>query len=301
MKYQPYQQVKQYQHFKHINIINNITILFCCFALFLLACSSPKKGCDDPKATNYSFDADEPCEANLKEGDCPCVYPNLLVGFSPRHIATINGKDSTIAWNKDSTLLNEQKQAYFLQSFSFFISDFQLENKEGKLFTVAETTAIPIKGSSDLITIKNNLLLVQQNGTSNSLGTFRELGPFQAISFNIGLQNPENKADIKNVKMPSHPLNNSEMYKNNALSSAVISYKRAKTQVKADTLVLDGVTKTRVLFSKPKNFTIAQDAILSLHFDYQKLFYNVVFDSDSETVIQQKVLANFKDAFRVVE
>ena len=75
-----------------------ISSLLLTYCLFEVSCTASKKGCDDPNAVNYAFDADEPCTASLNEGDCPCTYPRLLFNTVAGFLTTQNGKDSIVAW-----------------------------------------------------------------------------------------------------------------------------------------------------------------------------------------------------------
>jgi hypothetical protein len=270
------------------------------FGLLLIsACNSPKKGCNDLNAVNYSFDADEPCEANLKEGDCPCVYPNLLLNFYPQHTFKKNGKDTIVKWNKDSILVNEFQQSYLIKSFSFFISNLQIKNSADQSFTVTDSSKIPILGSNNLSTISNNLVLLQSTSGTLTIGTFKETGTFKSLDFNVGLSYPENSTDILSTKMPIHPLNNTEMYRKEGLYSGKIIYQLGVNSSIIDTLTFTGIKSVSVNIPQTKKFEIAKDAFLILNFDCQKIFNNVNFGIDSKTVIETKVLDNFQNAFSI--
>ncbi len=273
--------------------------------IFEVSCTSPTKGCDDPNAVNYSFNADEPCTLNAKDGDCPCVYPRLLFNYVARYSISKNGKDSVVAWKDNLVLSNAKQQNYYLKRFSFFVSGITLI-QGGKSYSVVDTALIPIKKSatdSSTIKIINNQNLLSQDSKSIAIGTFRESGIFSELQLTIGLNDNESQANIKNIKMPgSHPLNTDSLYvaKDFKLLTGKIWYQSDTLRsTKPQFVWLNSTQSVKVAIPSSVLFKQAKDTELLLYFDYRKLFETVDFKNDNTTTIQQKIIKGFEKAFSV--
>lgn len=273
--------------------------------IFELSCTSPTKGCDDPNAVNYAFNADEPCTLNAKDGDCPCVYPRLVFDYVARYSTSKNGKDSIVPWKDNLVLFNTKQQNYYLKRFSFFVSGIELI-KGGKNFSVIDSSLIPVKTSakdSTLIKISNNQNLFGQESKITAIGTFRETGLFSELRFNIGLNDTENRANIYNIKMPgSHPLNTDSLYvtKDFKLQHGKIWYQSDTLKTtKPQFIWLNNTQKINILIPPSVSFKQAEDAKLYLYFDFRKLFLEVDFKNDNGITIEQKIRKGFENAFSV--
>jgi hypothetical protein len=280
-----------------------LLILFC---LVVVSCSTSTKGCDDPNAVNYAFNADAPCSPNNKEGDCPCVYPRLLFDYMARYSITKNNKDTLINWSNNVAIANNQQQYYYLRGFSFFISSIKLARQDGATFTVIDSVTLPIKKSlsdSSLIKIPNTMNLLGQQNMLIPIGTFKETGLFSDLQFTIGLNAPENQANIYNFKMPgSHPLNTDSLYvkKDLKLQNGKIWYQSDTLKTTKPQFVwLNKNYSIKVAIPKTAQFKQAADATLKLFFDFRQLFNNVDFKVDNQQVIQNKVNQNFVNAFSI--
>lgn len=281
-----------------------------CFVLLisfsLLHCTSPKQGCDDPNATNYAFDADEPCNAATKTADCPCVYPKLAFNCYAKYSVNVNGKDTLISWNTSLPLTNEQNQTYYLKNFAFYLSDIKLYKNNGEAYTVSDSTLIPIKYSgtdSTKIMLLNNIALIGEQTSAVSVGTLRENGYFNRMTFNVGLSNPYNHANIRNKDMPIHPLNIDSLY-----NDTKFSLYGAKIYVQPDTATKAFISITwagtqQVSIDIPSTVIVKSgfDAAFNLYFDFSKLFYDVNFQNDNYDTIENKVALNFKKCFNIIK
>jgi hypothetical protein len=272
--------------------------------LFEVSCTSPTKGCDDPNAVNYSFNADEPCTLSAKDGDCPCSYPRLLFEYVARYSITKGGKDSVL-WKDNLVLSNTKQQNYYLKRFSFFVSGIELI-KAGKAYSVLDSVLVPIKKSakdSALVMIRNNQNLLGQESRTVAIGTFREIGMFNELHLTIGLNDTENRANIYNIKMPgSHPLNTDSLYitKDYKLKNGKIWYQSDTLKTTKPQFVwLNGTQSVKVTIPSSVFFKQAQDAKLSLYFDFRKLFEDVDFKNDNATTIEQKITKGFEKAFSI--
>jgi hypothetical protein len=272
-----------------------------------VSCTAPTKGCNDTNAVNYSFNADEPCTLNAKDGDCPCVYPRLLFDYVARYSMTKNGKDSIILWKDNLVLSNTKQQNYYLKRFSFFVSSIELI-KEGKSYSVIDSALIPIKKSatdSTLIKIRNNQNLLGQESKIATIGTFRETGTFSELRLTIGLNDTESQANIYNIKMPgSHPLNTDSLYvaKDFKLRTGKIWYQSDTLKTTKPQFVwLNGSQSVKVAIPPSMFFKQAQDATLYLYFDFTQLFLAVDFKNDNTITIEQKIMKGFEKAFSVAK
>lgn len=268
----------------------------------VLGCSTPKKGCDDPSAVNYSFDADEPCSKNISEGDCPCIYPNLLITPVFAFTMPTSSGDSSVVWKENTILIDDFGQNFLLKRFSFYLSDIRLENSAGNWISITDSISIPIKSTnadSNTVFIKNNLTLIGQNSTSNTVGTFPHSGKFRRLSFTFGLKSPENQANIRNIKMPTHPLNTDSMYLKNEYR--LISGKfYIQTSVNI-TRIIPLKENKNIILTIPAEviFKSATDNALSLVFDYKRIFTAIDFKVDSDTTIERKIFENCSSAFQI--
>jgi hypothetical protein len=281
-------------------------ILLLLYCLFVASCTAPTKGCDDPNAVNYAFNADAPCGSNNKEGDCPCAYPRLLFDYVARYSMTKNNKDTLIDWKNNLVIANNKQQYYYLRGFSFFISDIKLMRKDGTEFTVSDSVTLPIKKSlsdSSLIKIPNTMNLLGQQNKLIPIGTFKETGLFSDLQFKIGLNEPVNQANIYNFKMPgSHPLNTDSLYvrSNWKLQNGKIWYQPDTLKATKTAFIwLNQNTTIKVAIPEAAQFKQAADATLKLFFDFRKLFEDIDFKLDNQQVIENKVNKNFTNAFSI--
>ena len=145
-------------------------------------------------------------------------------------------------------------------------------------------------------------MIAQQNKLL-PIGTFREIGVFNKLQFTIGLETPENNANIYNIKMPgSHPLNTDSLYNLSEykLQNGKIWYQSdtLKTQ-KSQYIFLKTNKNVSAVIPSSLQFKQATDITLNLYFDFKKIFDNVDFSTDSQSIIENKVLENIANAFYI--
>lgn len=286
-------------------------IFFYIFLFFLIfinyRCESPKQGCNDPAATNFAFDADEPCDQNLSSStsSCPCVYPSLLFNFIPRFVISKNNKDSNVIWKNDLLISNQYNQDFYLKGFSFFISNIILEDNVGRKASTIDSILIPVKyNQSDSISIKipKNIALFGQNTSSFSVGVFKEYGHFKKITFDIGLKQPALNANILNTNMPNYCLNTDSMYvaPNYTLLGGKFLIQQISPVDKLIELNISSVQSVSLTIPDDINFKIAENAVLNLRFDFQFLFSNIDLNSNQD-IIENKILENFEKSLLIAQ
>lgn len=277
------------------------------FAIIVLNfnCESPKQGCNDPSATNFAFDADEPCDATLTNNSstCPCVYPSLAFNFIPKFVINNNNKDSTIFWKNDLIINNSLNQRFNLRGFSFYISKITLENDSGKKVSTIDSILIPVKYNvkdSSSFKILKDIALFGQNTSNVSVGTFKEYGNFKSLTFDIGLTAPALNSNIFNSTMPNHYLNTDSMYlsKNYALWGAKFLIEQISPNPKKITITITKAKPIKLSIPKELSFKIAQNANLNLNFDFNTLFFNIDLNEDA-LIIENKILENFEKSLSI--
>lgn len=280
-------------------------VFFFNFVIINFSCESPKQGCNDPSATNFAFDADEPCDANLSNNNtsCPCIFPSLIFKFIPQFVISKNNKDSNIIWKSDLLISNKNNQSFYLRGFCFFISNITFEDASGKKTSTIDSISIPVKYNtqdSASVKIQKNIALFGQNTSSVSIGTFKEYGSFKTLTFDIGLQAPSLNANILNRTMPSYFLNTDSMYVANNFSLIGAKFLLQLNSPNSKTIEYSLVKTKKISLQIPNDisFKIAQNAELQLNFDYNALFSTIDLGWDKE-VIESKILENLASSLSI--
>jgi hypothetical protein len=161
---------------KAMNLKNQL-IYFICSAvsvLLLSACYGPKGGCLDPNAVNFDVSADK---------DSNCIYPSLILSIA--HLYDTNGLKI------DSLYTNQLGQKYRFKEVSFYLSNFKIVSGLQE-YTTQDTfhaykRISPSANDSTFISPLSDIGLVRRSVVSLNLGTFREIGNFDGLKFDFGL------------------------------------------------------------------------------------------------------------------
>lgn len=263
-------------------------IFFMCVgATFFTACQKPEEGCMDPRAQNYSAEAD---------ADCCCTYYKL--GLSLTHTA---GNDTT-AFSYGNFYADVAGDTFSVQSSAFFLSNFNLIDAQANSKQVE--SVILVSGKSGTTEVADDQVLIQANQFVYELGKFTALGKYNTVQFDIGLRDVLAEASPNSFEA-THP--QAAAATPNLYEEGTTSYLmcRIDIQLKGDTVVRryeipapQNVLTKRV--AQPIEVVDGQDTRLNIQVDYLKLLAGIAFASDVPSQVQNKILNNLSTAVQVV-
>jgi hypothetical protein len=256
--------------------------VFLCF-LLLTQCQEPVLGCLDARATNFDVTAAKPCEDNC------CVFPNMKIQFNYA-FDTFNFKfNESYKFGTDSIR--------FITS-QFYVSNVQLQKDDGTKASVLDS--ILLFREQDTLKVPNYYTLSGKNiGFESILGKFNQVGIYNKVSFNIGLD--VEAAKTIPSKMPSGgPLSikSDSMYISSEKQYIFNKMTLVRTSKPTDTLRFVIKTLKSVELKGVKNLVLREgfDAVVALKIDYKKWLEGVNF-SDLNTITENKIVNNTDKAF----
>jgi hypothetical protein len=285
--------------FPYLIILTLMSIFF--------ACQEKKNGCLDVNATNFDVSADGECKTGTKDGNCPCVYPNLVLGLQYK-IAGKNKKgiDTLYDWGNRYPISNDFNQVFFVKNMALYLSDIRLERTDGTSVSPVDSVSIPIKTASDSaqILVKKDFALLSIDRSNHLIGSFKQNGRFAKIKFNIGLQKPVNQANTLNKnKIPNTDLINIDslyLPKTYEHWAGAIAYQSDTSKVgKINIFKFKNNISVELPLPSNRNFLQGYDVRVLLSVDFTKWFSNVDFTKDSPSTIEQKILANITKGWKV--
>ena len=157
--------------------------------LMILSCSKPKEGCLDIRATNFDATADE---------NCCCSYPVLRLLLS--HAV------GSFFHSPDSTYTNDMGQTCRITGLNYVLSDFALLVEGQGWLRVSDSLTLAREDGTSL-TVYDDIIVVNRNVSSYSVGTVLMDGVLDSISFRVGLL-PDLVAIDPDAFPSDHPLRN---------------------------------------------------------------------------------------------
>lgn len=266
-----------------------LPVFVCTLALSLAACFEPKEGCLDIAGTNFDAGADK---------DCCCIYPKLVL--------SVNQVYDTLLFRNDSLYPDANGHLFRIKSIAFYLSDFQLA-QNGETFVVSDTLTLHTLEGIDTLTrlFTNDFQLVRRTPIDYTVGTFRQDGNFQDLSFRLGLSADAQKV-LPNKTPANHPLSPQpdSLWRGNAagfvfLEAVIVRDSMSATP--ADTLRFlqadlgqprIGATGT---FVHPTGYNFP----LVLTVDYKKMFDGVNWTVTDISAWKTKIIANLPGTFSV--
>lgn len=244
---------------------------------FISSCQS-EEGCLNPKAVNYDPSADT---------DCCCDLTTLNVRLYPMR--------DTFTMDFDQQLTDAGGNSFFVQDFKFYNSQLTLTNTAGKRTTVRDTTTFQLKNNSFLDTV-DRYLLFDESIFEYQSGIFDDLASFDSLELDLGLNNLAQQIKLDMLD-EDHPLKNSEMYDD--IDDSLVSL---RVRVSVNNSTFSEIYKVNVLQKVTIPYTITPEIAFNtwveLDIDYQILFQNINFTSDSENTIENKLVTNLTQAIR---
>jgi hypothetical protein len=258
-------------------------------ALCLSACFEPKEGCLDIAATNFDAGADK---------DCCCEYPKLVL--------SVNQVYDSLLFLNNSLYPDASGHLFRIKSVAFYLSDFQAF-QSGQAFSVSDTITLNTFVGSDTsgMLFTNDFQLVRRTPVVYSVGTFRQDGNFEEVSFRFGLSEAAQKV-IPSKAPINHPLYTQpdSLWRGQTngfvfLQAVVVRDSMEATQpVTLRFLQADlgqqylGATG---LFVHPTGY----DFPLVLTVDYKKMFEGVNWSTHDISAWKTTILANLPGTFSV--
>jgi hypothetical protein len=257
--------------------------------IFFSACYQPESGCLDINAVNFDASADK---------SCCCTYPRLLLTINQVYDPV---KDSLIY--HDNEAYSNDFGPFILKTVVFYLSEVSLR-QNGITYHPTDTLSFKIFGPSTRDTLSkffvNDFMLVRRTDSgSKNLGTFRQNGAFDNISFRVGLSDAANK--IIPIKAPAaNPLHDSLwISRTDGFTFArVIFAKDTVSGTAQDTVLLTAHDAPGLFIDlpAPAPHTTGYDYNLTLTINYYKLFKDINWAVRDPATWKMKILANFQNA-----
>lgn len=228
--------------------VHRIILLLAGF--LLLACSKPKEGCLDIRATNFDATADE---------SCCCTYPVLRLLLS--HAA------GSVFHSPDSTYVNDLGQTCRITGVDYFLSDVRLLVQGQGWLRVSDSLTLTREDGTNL-TVVDDIIHVSRNQSSYSVGTILMDGVLDSISFRVGLV--ADLVPIDPEAFPSdHPLYDPPV---NLVDSTdgfgSVAVKLIAPAQNGDTLTWHSALTARVVLGVGQSIQIGYDVEVPLTVDY---------------------------------
>lgn len=139
-------------------------------ALSMTACYEDITGCTDIEAKNYNVAADTECT-----NDC-CTYPSLIL--------SIYQARDTFSFRLGDTLTNNLGQQIKVLDYVYTLSDFALTVDTEP---VSITDSLSYLSGVDTLKARNDIIAINRNVASYTIGELRSSGLVSALSFQLGI------------------------------------------------------------------------------------------------------------------
>ena len=274
------------------------------FALFCTTCYEPVAGCLNPRAANFSLDADEAC------GDC-CVFPKLKIRFENYWTYS----DGTVgSLSPDSIYHDGLDHPFRFKRIRFYWSGLELELTSGNRFSLTDSIELAIAqgGDTTLISTIDNVLLADiDRATRNlTLKTLEPTGFLAALNAQFGIEDPVNRAVTSSVAPNTHPLAPQIGSMNLGANQGYIF---AKIELFRDTISTDTVPLVLNIFGsqflRPLRLPLATPALLVEGFnpllvienDIARWFQGVNVRQSDTTALKLQFVNNLTQSFTLRE
>lgn len=251
---------------------------FTLIVVLLGSCLKPKEGCLDIRATNFQADADE---------NCCCNWPLLTL--------SISHKMGELVHSPQDTYTNVFGQSYRLINAVVILSDFKLHFESGEEVTVFDSLLLSKEDGTSLW-ITNDIVVLDRDKSTVTIGSFLAFGQLDSISFLVGL--PGNISSWSPEYFPdNHPLRSTTY----DLWDETGGYTYVQTAhiplPGADTISWTTNVPNRISISSDGSIPLGNSFAMNLEIDYAQWFYqqqvsNLVLQPDLNWPIQ--VTTSFK-------
>jgi hypothetical protein len=253
------------------------------FILLVLAssygCYEHSEGCIDARAENYDLEADKACE------DC-CTYPSLKMEFEH----WMNGEliDTNFTWANGEDSIR-------IRSLNFYLSQFSLEegSQHESASSIAWISILPQNSTDNIFETYNFPVAKVKLGKSDpyDLGTFKEADIYQQISFDFGIEEKVNHANMDQI-LSSNALydNQDELYigQNEGFYFLRMILEINGTEEKIIEISGDE-NRESFTFNANFDFSEREDRVIRMNLAYELWFENIVFGQESPEIIAEKL------------
>ena len=241
----------------------------------LSSCYSPVDGCLDPEATNYSINADNPCD------DC-CNLPVLdLSIFHERSDTTFTLGD---------TITNDLDQKISLLDYVYLLSDFKVYIGD-EVYNVMDSVSLNVETGTELG--KDDIIRVSRDNFTYEIGTMIFDGDTDSMSFKIGLDDLLNEnrftSEISNHPLTSDP---DSLYQEDSDNYVFQRLLIAQGVDFLDTVIYDVSTTFETAFTFKEVSVRGEDKTFVISAQYNKWFDGVDFETMSHSEIEEKIGEN---------
>ncbi len=254
--------------------------------IFFSNCKDNIEGCLNPEASNFDPSADE---------SCCCEFPQLNILFSYNHYAA----DTTV-FGLNSIYNDAGNNPYYINNINMYLSDFELVKMDNSIFRISDTLEAILQNGT-IAPLIDDIIILKPSKFKYTIGTTITSGNFAKIRFKVGLNLLTNQTNPEEVAT-THALSKSNnLYATN-------SYIFNKIDVVTDTSAINvitnfEITQTVVEIDLIHDFSIERgfDTELKINADLKKLLENVNFQTDSNSTIESKIIANVANIFTMLD
>ena len=239
------------------------------------SCYSPVDGCLDPEATNYSINADNPCD------DC-CNFPVLDVSIFHENM------DTTFRLN--DTITNDLDQKISLLDYVYLLSDFKVYIGE-EVYNVIDSVSLDVESGTALG--KDDIIRVDRDNFTYEIGTIIFDGNTDSMSFRIGLNDLLNENPFTS-EISNHPLTNDpdSLYQEVTDTYVFQRIKVAQGADFLDTVIYDISTAYETVFTLNETSVRGEDKTFVIAAQYNKWFDGIDFETMSHSEIEERIGEN---------
>lgn len=258
--------------------------------LFLTTCKKKTEGCMDPRAINFNPEADAPSKTG-------CEYYQLELEWQHYSQNTPNDTVNVENWLKDAA-----GDFFYLDQCNWLGSKVHLTPVGKSVATPSFTRVLFRKNDGGGLQVEDNFFLMSLNNYSADAAAWVELGDFDQLSFQMGIDPNLQKVNPKKTLIKGHPLSSTAspyLYDStqqhfNTLELAVIQPNNNDRRVKVN---LSDVFQ----FNFP--YTVrardGKNVPIKIRLNYDILLSGISFTNDPVPVIETKLKRNIPTAFSV--
>lgn len=290
--------------YKRNLLFNGFQLLCLASALLSFACTEPTEGCLDITASNFDIEADDDC--CLSEEECCCSYPNLVVDLIYR-LSEADTSNTNFELSQYYEIENTT-DSIRIDTFQFFITGLRPRSVSGMdSITVRETIDVStqnIAGESVQFSVEDNIILVDCNQFSYTIGTYQSDLEIDQLDFTLGLPsviaqiNPDDISNDNNLKNSYAPLFDEDLGRFPSIKLNFALKSNDKERIIARELNFQQLLTNIFVTAVPINK--GQELSFLLQLNVLDVFKGIIFDIQNED-IDLIINENFENSISIIE
>lgn len=259
---------------------------------FFVGCIDKVEGCLDNTASNFNPVADNDCD------DC-CTFPELKINVAHRIQDSLS-----LSYDNAYTVTQDSLTYFMISKVKFYLSNFRLESANGTLAGVIDTIDLSLQDGTS-VTVEDNFNLVSrdQNSFQYTIGTFKEVGTYTKVRFNVGLEPPASQTNPESLS--DHPLaiqsDSLFSFETEEYIFNRITYVRDTTLMDTITIdVTDTVVEVILDFIDPLTIERGFDVEIPVTIDYWEWLKGIIFVTNTDD-IRDSIVSNTAKAFSITD